>query len=57
LAVLDDYRPEAAGVFRLFRSEPATPASDAASTAGMPLPRERPFLAETTALAYGEAGR
>jgi hypothetical protein len=57
LAVLDDYKPEAAGVFRLLRREPDPPASNPASAAGIPLPRERPFTPEPTALAFSAAER
>jgi hypothetical protein len=54
VAARDDFRPEASGIFRLFRSEPAgsaaadsAPASGAASSAeGIPVPRRRPGLTQ-----------
>jgi hypothetical protein len=57
LAAIDDYTPEAAGVFRILGAGTPAPMLDAAFAADAPLPRERPFAAEETALAFGAAGR
>jgi hypothetical protein len=63
LARIDDFRPEAAGIFRLFRSEPARieigadPAGDR-QPAEIPLPRYRPApIARTPALAFTDPGQ
>ncbi len=52
VASSDDFRPEASGIFRLFRSEPAPPApapaeasADSPPPGDVPLPRRRPAKA------------
>jgi hypothetical protein len=61
LARIDDFRPEAAGIFRVFRSEPkpiaigAAGPGDGTLPADIPLPRHRPApLGSSAALAYAE---
>jgi hypothetical protein len=61
LGSLDDWTPEAAGIFRILRGEPARTAAtaDAAAHAtaavpsnGIPLPRRQPAAADAAALAF-----
>ena len=60
LTSLDDFRPEAAGIFRVLRPAPVPlpldAATEAAAPAEVPLPRNRPApeAAPTAALAYAE---
>jgi hypothetical protein len=60
LARIDDFRPEAAGIFRVFRREPAPVeiGADGPGPADIPLPRYRPApVGGTPALAFADPGR
>jgi hypothetical protein len=64
LAKFDDFRPEAAGIFRLLGSEPTPTIEGASATGGspqpddIPLPRFRPApIGTTAAFAFADPGR
>jgi hypothetical protein len=56
-AVFDDFRPEAAGVFRLLASEAPAVAGAASERTDAPVPRARPYPGEPAALASGGSDR
>jgi hypothetical protein len=53
VAAIDDFRPEAAGIFQILSAPPNRKAEQAEAARDVPLPRHRPFR-EPPALAYGE---
>ena len=62
LAVLDDFTPEASGIFHMFRREPAESTAETSSAVAqserIPLPRNRPPRAATSrALAFANPAR